>query len=157
MTIGADFSAKAVTVIVDKQQYNLMLQIWDLAGQPRFDSIRSIYYSGAKGALMMFDITRRETFDNVSKWLFELKKNLEEPLPVPLILIGNKFDLRDQIETDLTLKEGQTLANVLPKHYCDNQFDIPYIETSAKTGHNVELVFQKLAEGIIQFAKEKRF
>lgn len=141
MIIGADFATKAVTVMVDNRGYDVILQIWDLAGQPRFDAIRLIYYSGANGALIMFDITRHATYENVIKWLFELQQHLDKSRAVPLILIGNKMDPRDLIVIDLAPKEGKSLAKVLPEYYCDNQFTIPYIETSAKSNENVEQVF----------------
>lgn len=153
MTVGADFTSKEVNISVNDVQYDISFQIWDLAGQQRFQDIRSMYYAGARGAVLIFDVTRRNTFENTINWVLELVKNKDSGFLIPLILVGNKIDLRNSLIFDITTKEGQILADMLPKYYCDNQFDIPYIETSAKNHQNTERVFTLLAEQIVRFAK----
>ncbi|MHA1304687.1 MAG: GTP-binding protein [Candidatus Heimdallarchaeaceae archaeon] len=144
MTIGADFAVKKLKL----DGNDITLQIWDLAGQPRFDAVREAYYGGTKGALLVFDITRPDTYEILPKWLTELVKNNNNK-KVPLILIGNKKDLRD--EAIKTVPE-EYAVDYAEKLSAWSGFDVTYVETSAKTGENVEQAFYDLAIQIIQHA-----
>ena len=87
-TIGVEFFCKTYKVNNDKI---IKVEIWDTAGQERYKSITSVYYKGSKGAFIVYDITSRKSFDNIDKWINEIKeKNANE---VKLIIIGNKIDL----------------------------------------------------------------
>ena len=78
MTIGADFAAADKVLQIEDKEYNITFQIWDLAGQGTFNQVRSMYYRGVFGALVVFDVTRKNSFDNLSSWIKELYKNLTE-------------------------------------------------------------------------------
>jgi len=143
-TIGADFSSQKVPIDDD----NIELQIWDLAGQKNFETIRSRFYHGAKGSLVVFDLTDEESFQDIQKWIDEIFKNSGSGT-VPLILIGNKVDLDTQrvisqkaIVEKIKLIEEQT------------GLDIMFFETSAKTGENVENAFQTFAKILREESKK---
>lgn len=89
-TVGAEFSTKLITL----PSNTVKIQIWDTAGQEQFQAITRTYYKGAMGALLVYDITRRDTFAHVTKWLEEVKLNSSKNICV--ILIGNKRDLEDK-------------------------------------------------------------
>ncbi|MHA1347857.1 MAG: Rab family GTPase [Candidatus Heimdallarchaeaceae archaeon] len=89
MTIGADFAVKKMSL----NHVEYTLQIWDLAGQQRFSAVREVYYRGTAGALLVFDISRPETYEVLPNWLHELIRNNKNRI-VPIVLIGNKADLR---------------------------------------------------------------
>lgn len=130
-TIGVDFKIKNVSVY-DK---SIKLNIWDTAGQDRFKTITQAYYKGAHGIVVVFDITDRTSFEHVSNWFSEIKKNAGEG--VVKILVGNKCDLTDSRAVQIT--EAEELAKSLGVHY---------LETSAKTGENVDQVFTNLSKQI---------
>jgi small GTP-binding protein len=90
LTIGVEFGAK--TIELDSKV--VKIQIWDTAGQEAFQAITRTYYKGAVGALLVYDITRRETFLHVTKWLEEVKANSSKNIVI--ILIGNKKDLESK-------------------------------------------------------------
>lgn len=90
MTIGVEFGAKTIEI----NNKVIKIQIWDTAGQEAFQAITRTYYKGALGALLVYDITRRDTFNHVSKWLEEVKANSSKTIRI--ILIGNKKDLEDK-------------------------------------------------------------
>ncbi|EOA36627.1 hypothetical protein CARUB_v10011865mg [Capsella rubella] len=123
-TIGVDFAYRNVRV-GDK---TIKAQIWDTAGQERFRAITSSYYRGALGALLIYDITRRTTFVNISKWLSELR-GFSSPDTV-IVLVGNKSDLRQSRE--VKEEEGKTLAE---------SEGLYFLETSALENQNVEEAF----------------
>lgn len=89
-TVGVEFGAKKL--IIDGK--NIKAQIWDTAGQEKYRSITNAYYKGAKGALLVFDLTNKDSFDSVDKWLNELKS--EGDINIYIIMIGNKCDLTDE-------------------------------------------------------------
>lgn len=153
LTIGADFSIKELFINDEKdnEQKNIKFQIWDLAGQPRFQEVRSLYYSGVLGALLVYDITRPNSFDHIPNWLLEIKKYSRRD-PVPVILLANKVDLKDEAEFIIDTSEGQSLSEKIAKVYFgeENAQEIPYFETSAKTGENVDTAFYKLGEIILK-------
>ena len=91
-TIGVEFGTK--NIIINNKR--IKIQIWDTAGQERYRSITSAYYKGAKGALIVYDITRKNTFDNIDKWITDLKLNLDKNICI--IILGNKSDLIDKRE-----------------------------------------------------------
>merc|ERR1719270_304071 len=113
-------------VQIDERQ--IKLQIWDTAGRESFRSITRSYYRGAAGALLVYDITRRETFNHLTRWLEEARQNSHQNMVI--MLIGNKSDLenRRQVSTE----EGEAFAQ---KH------GLMFLETSAKTAENVEEAF----------------
>jgi Ras-related protein Rab-2A len=130
LTIGVEFGARLVQI--DGKQ--VKLQIWDTAGQESFRSITRTYYRGATGALLVYDVARRETFEHVGRWLEEAKANGNPHMVVALI--GNKADLERR---EVTKEEGEEFAK---KH------NLLFLETSAKTAMNVEEAFMTVARKI---------
>ena len=111
----------------------ISLMFWDIAGQPQFYMLHRPYFNGADGILLVFDMTRTSTFSNVNNWYSSaVKYGLSG---VPRILIGNKIDLKDERKIILPMAEHQS-----------QKLNAPYFETSALTGENVKVVFQKIAE-----------
>ena len=134
VTIGSQFAVKTVPVNQNGREVQVKLLVWDLAGQQRFDFIRSAYYRGSKGALLVFDTTRKSTFLELPKWIEETEKALN--FRIPIILLANKVDLEG--ERIITTEMGQQFAE-------ENGFK-GYLETSALTGANVEEAFRILAK-----------
>lgn len=139
-TIGAKITKNTQAFTLDKypklsQDTNLTFLIWDIAGQKAFKSVHQAYYRGSEGALIVCDITRRETLDNMLEWISELYKVVGN---VPALLLINKYDLKDQVSF------GEQEINSVA-----SQVRIPYYFTSAKTGHNVEAAFKTLGEFIL--------
>nr|BAJ21276.1 Rab-family small GTPase Rab1D [Tetrahymena thermophila] len=130
-TIGVDFKIKALRL----EDKNIKLQIWDTAGQDRFRTITCSYYRGAHGILIVYDITERESFDNVKTWMVEIEKHAKKG--VQKMLIGNKSDCSNRA---VSYEEGFELAK---------QYQIPFAETSAKNASNIDLAFTNLAKNIL--------
>lgn len=126
-TIGIEF--QSLNVIIKGEVFKI--EIWDTAGQERYRSITSSYYKGAKGAIIIYDVTRKSTFDNVDKWRNEIREKGSKDLC--LMMIGNKTDLTDKIQvtSEMALEKGKI-------------FEIPIMETSALNATNVELAFHKI-------------
>ncbi len=148
ITIGADFAVKKLQLAGG---HDVSIQIWDLAGQEHFKNVRSTFYKGAQGALAVFSTVERTSFDNIRAWLEEAWSNAGKKIPV--VLIGNKTDLRDQFkdnkamqQTIVTTEQGAKLAEEIQKMGTHAS----YIETSAKTGLNVEAAFLELAIKILE-------
>ncbi|EER02741.1 RAS small GTpases RIC1/ypt1, putative, partial [Perkinsus marinus ATCC 50983] len=130
-TIGVDFKIR--TIELDGK--TIKLQIWDTAGQERFRTITSSYYRGAHGIIIVYDVTDRESFNNVKHWVQEIDKYATEN--VSKLLVGNKSDLTSK--KVVTYDEGKELAD---------QLGISFLETSAKNSHNVEQAFIEMSRGI---------
>merc|ERR1711874_118615 len=131
-TIGVEFGSKIIPV----GGKTVKLQIWDTAGQERFRSVTRSYYRGAAGALLVYDITSRESFNALSNWLTDAR-TLASPAIV-ILLVGNKEDLED--EREVTFLEASRFAQ---------EHDLVFCETSAKTGENVEEAFLKCSKTIL--------
>lgn len=151
MTIGTDIAFKTKSY-ADKE---VKFQIWDLAGQPRFELVQPPYYRGSLGSLIVFDITRPESLEKVLNWVDKLWK-LSGKGKIPLVLLGNKADLRDtpSVKT-LSPEQGQAVAEKLSEIGRGSGFEVPYLETSAKTGRNVEDAFDLLATNISHYIQGK--
>jgi len=132
-TIGVEFATKTMSA----EGKVIKAQIWDTAGQERYRAITSAYYRGAVGALLMYDITKYQTFANVEKWFEELRNNAESNIVV--MLVGNKSDLKPL--RAVSQEEATAFAE---KH------GIAFIETSALDSSNVELAFHKVITEIYQ-------
>lgn len=127
-TIGAAFLAKNIS----HQGKKLKLEIWDTAGQERYRSLAPMYYRGAKAAVVVYDITQKDTLNGAKSWIDELKKRQADCV---IILVGNKFDLN----------ESRTIDADDVKEYA-RAHRLIHIEASAKTGHNVEEIFNKICQ-----------
>ena len=138
LTIGVDFGSKTVAC---KDGTNVKVQIWDTAGQESFRSITRSYYRGSICALLVYDITRRSTFDNLAKWLNDMRENAYSKMLI--LLIANKSDLN--AERQVSTEEGQQFAE---------RNNLYYFEASAKTGNNVESVFGDSANCIVDNIKQ---
>ncbi len=139
-TIGSDFAIKRLTLEEDDIETQVTLQVWDLAGQPRFESVRQGFYRGSRGGLLLYDVTRRRTFLNVDNWKEEAFGNLQNE--IPLVLVANKVDLKES--RVVTTEEGKKYAK-------KNGFI--YVESSALTGENVEEAYSTLCKRMIEDAK----
>ncbi|XP_031617366.1 ras-related protein Rab-14 isoform X2 [Contarinia nasturtii] len=138
-TIGVEFGTRIIEVAGQK----IKLQIWDTAGQERFRAVTRSYYRGAAGALMVYDITRRSTYNHLSSWLTDTK-NLTNPNTV-IFLIGNKSDLSSTRE--VTYEEAKEFAD---------EHGLMFAETSAMTGAHVEDAFLETARKIYQNIQDGR-
>jgi small GTP-binding protein len=154
MTIGADFAVKKTTIVTEDGEKEVKFQIWDLAGQPRFNSVRELYYKGSHGGLLVFDITRRDSFTNLTAWIEELYKNSGRGM-MPVAVLGNKVDLIDESEDYVTKEQVFTFIEDL-RQKRDLSFEIPYLETSAKTGVNVDESFTELAQNIRSYLGQSK-
>ena len=124
LTIGVEFGSN--NIIVDNNIFRI--QIWDTAGQENFRSITRSYYKNSACALIVYDITRRQSFENLINWIEDCKNS--SPKTVFMVLIGNKCDLEKNRE--VSEEEGREFAE---------KYGMLFFETSAKTGKNVEEVF----------------
>lgn len=146
MTLGADLSLQSISLpgrsgkIIPHK-----FQIWDLTGQQSFKSVRPMYYSGANSALVVYDVTRPSSFQNVINWVSEIQENAKEFL-VSLILIANKIDLKSQSDSFISEEEGKNLAEELSTKIFKDELKIHFMETSAKTGVNVDQAFERIVE-----------
>ncbi|MGY5855911.1 MAG: GTP-binding protein [Candidatus Thorarchaeota archaeon] len=137
-TIGSDFAIKRLHI--EDMDIHVTLQVWDLAGQPRFESVRQGFYRGSRGGLLLYDVTRRRTFLNVDKWKEEAFNSLQNE--IPLVLVANKVDLKES--RVVTTEEGEKYAK-------KNGFI--YVESSALTGENVEEAYSTLCMRMIENTK----
>ncbi|MCY3411867.1 MAG: GTP-binding protein [Candidatus Heimdallarchaeota archaeon] len=132
MTIGMEPYSRYETIDGVKIVYSL----WDIAGQDRFKVMRQMFFRGAMGALVTFDLTRKDSFENTINWINEAKAESPDIL---FILVGNKNDLEDQRE--VTTEYGMKKADELGA--------VGYIETSALTGDNVAEAFRKIGKKLL--------
>lgn len=124
-TIGVEFQ----TQVVEIEGKEIKAQVWDTAGQERFRAVTSAYYRGAVGALIVYDISRRTTFDSIKRWLDELNTHCDTT--VARMLVGNKCDLENIRE--VSVEEGKALAE---------EEGLFFIETSALNSTNVKTAFE---------------
>ena len=132
-TVGVEFGTK--NIIINNKK--IKIQIWDTAGQERYRSITSAYYKGAKGALIVYDITRKCTFDNIDKWISDLKLNGDKNICI--VILGNKSDLDDKRE----VSKGDGIKK-------SEMYKTAFLETSALNGDNIGKAFDEIIEQIIQ-------
>ncbi len=133
-TLGANIVRKDVNL--DNARVRLIM--WDLAGQEKYQVVRSMYFQGCQGALLVYDVTRYNTLDNINtKWLRDFKKHVKKK--GAFILIGNKSDLKDQ--RVIPTERGKELATKIKASH--------FIETSAKLGENIEEAFSLLVHQIL--------
>ncbi|XP_055746783.1 ras-related protein Rab-26-like isoform X1 [Salvelinus fontinalis] len=144
-TVGIDFRNKVLNIDALK----VKLQIWDTAGQERFRSVTHAYYRDAHALLLLYDVTNKASFDNIKAWLTEIHEYAQQD--VVLMLLGNKADVAH--ERVVKREEGEKLAKVPCtlrlrglSLYTVQVFGVPFMETSAKSGLNVELAFTAVAK-----------
>ena len=137
-TVGVEFGNTKVRI----DNALIKAQIWDTAGQERYRSITSAYYKGAHGALIVYDITRKDSFDSVEKWLSDLRNNGEEKMVI--MAIGNKSDM--EIERVISTQDGEAKAQ---------RNNIAFLETSALNATNVAKAFDELIQKLyVAFKKD---
>ena len=127
-TMGVDYMEK----IIDYNKFKIKLQIWDTSGEEKFRTITKNFYRNADGLLVVFDLTKKESFQNVGSWINEAEENNDK---LKIILIGNKLDLKD----------GRIVTIDLAKKFAEKN-NLKYIETSAKDGTNINESFQTIID-----------
>ena len=132
MTIGLDYRLKTMKL---KSGKDVKLQIWDTAGQDRFRSITKNYYKGSHGIILIYDVTSLKTFENVKSWVSQIHEEISDK--VVIYLVANKIDM--ETERKVTTEEGVKLAEEL---------GVPFKETSAKSGINIDEIFDDIIERI---------
>ncbi|KAK5089827.1 hypothetical protein LTR70_006203 [Exophiala xenobiotica] len=137
-----------------EDQKKMKLSLWDTAGQETYKSVTRSYFRGASGALLIFDITRRSTFEAVTGWLNDLRQLAEEGIVI--VLVGNKLDLADHT-TNIDGGKKRAVTRQEAEDWCKREGIVKYIETSAKSGENVERAFLEVAERIYQNIEAGRY
>ncbi|MHA1914781.1 MAG: Rab family GTPase [Promethearchaeota archaeon] len=135
VTIGTDISSK--TVILGDAK--ITLQIWDFAGEERFRIFLPMYIRGASGGIFMFDLTRPETLQDIGEWLNIFRQKHNKSINAPIILVGGKADLA----------ESQLTSEKFVTEYVKSFNLFQYFESSAKTGENIEIIFETLLNTIM--------
>ena len=131
-TLGVNLLKHEVTI----DNLRITAQLWDLGGQDKYEGLRKLYLDGSQGALLVFDKTNKSSFDNLEKWVKSFRDLRGDK---PMILIGNKLDLKEFI----------TIDDPTAKSYADSN-NMEYLSTSAKTGEQVETAFKSLIKNIIK-------
>ena len=131
-TIGLDYRLKTLTL---KNRKTIKLQIWDTAGQDRFRSITKNYYKKANGIILIYDVTNKKSYKNISVWINQIKEEADPN--VVIYLAGNKIDMEE--ERKIKTEEGEKLAE---------EYNFPFRETSAKEDININETFEDIAERI---------
>ena len=126
-TVGVEFGTKNFKI----EDNIVKVQIWDTAGQERYRSITNAYYKGAKGSLLVYDITNPKTFESIDRWLSDLKVNGDENISV--VLVGNKSDLES--DRKVSTQQGKEKAEF---------YKLAFLETSALNGNNIDKAFNEL-------------
>ncbi len=141
-TIGIDIGRKMITI----NGNNIMFQLWDLSGQESFKTIRRSFYAGTSGALAVYDISRKRTYDSINNWISELTEMAGR---VPVVLVGNKLDLRDQVDDRnmLSFEDGRKMAKELSQV---TRFETPFTEASAIRKKNSDQPFYRLGSIIVE-------
>ncbi|CAI9778743.1 unnamed protein product [Fraxinus pennsylvanica] len=137
-TIGVEFATKTLKI----EGKTVKAQIWDTAGQERYRAITSAYYRGAVGALLVYDVTKRQTFDNIQRWLQELRQHADSNIVI--MMAGNKSDLNHL--RAVADNDGQTLAETE---------GLSFLETSALEAYNVDKAFQSILTEIYHIISKK--
>ena len=132
-TVGVEFGSK----LFNHEGHKIKAQIWDTAGQEKYKAITGAYYKGSKGAFVVYDITRKETFVSVERWVNDLKSTSDPKLTI--ILIGNKNDMEDQRQ--VTKEQGEEKAK---------SFGCAFLETSALSGDNLDKAFTLMVKEIFE-------
>ena len=127
-TTGVDYMEK----IIDYNKFKIKLQIWDTSGEEKFRTITKNFYRNADGLLVVFDLTKKESYDHIKSWINEAKENNDK---LKTILIGNKLDLKDE----------RIVAIDVAKQFAEKN-NLKYIETSAKDGTNINESFQAIID-----------
>ena len=131
LTIGVEFGAKNLEI----KNKKIRLQIWDTAGQENYRSITRAYYKNSVCAILVYDISNRDSFEHISSWIEDCAS--QSPKTVFMVLVGNKSDLEEKRE--ITFEEGEDMAK---------KNNLMFFETSAKTGDNISRVFEDSAKEI---------
>ena len=129
-TIGSNFLIKDVEL----EDKNVRLLLWDIGGQEQFSKLRTIYFKGSNAALGVYDVTSPQSLLKLPGWVSSIKKTVKKS--IPMLLLGNKIDLDRKVEKS----EAEDLSKRL---------NCEYLETSAKTGENVEVAFIKIAKACL--------
>ena len=137
-TVGVEFGSKEFNI----EGHSINAQIWDTAGQERYKAITSAYYKGAKGAFVVYDITRKDSFASIDKWISDLTSVADKKLTI--VVIGNKCDLEDQRQ--VTKEEGEEKAN---------QLQVAFLETSALSGANLDKAFEMMINEVYKKCHEE--
>ena len=130
-TVGVDFMIKNVNI----EEKDIKLQLWDKSGQEQYKAIISNYYKRSKGIIIVFDVTNKDSFENIGMWIKEIQEKGEAN--VCKILVGNKCDSEDR---NVTTEDGQKVAK---------EYNLQYFETSAKTNYNVSEIFNYLSRELL--------
>ncbi|KAI3975358.1 hypothetical protein MKX01_022120 [Papaver californicum] len=137
-TIGVEFQTRTLVI----QHKSVKAQIWDTAGQERYRAVTSAYYRGAVGAMLVYDITKRQSFDHIPRWLEELRGHADKNIVI--ILIGNKCDLESQ----------RAVPTEDAKEFAQKE-GLFFLETSALEGSNVETAFSTVLTEIFNIVNKK--
>ena len=143
-TVGFDYKSKIVSLPQSKKK--VKLQIWDTAGQEKYMSLNKNLFQRVQGIILMYDITKRESFERLDMWLNIIKQMINE---VPIVLVGNKVDEEDSEETGriVTFSEGEEYAKV---------HKFLFFEASGLNGTNVDKTFINISEVIIRNMQDDR-
>ena len=137
LTVGIDFSTRQI----EHDNLTIEAQVWDTAGQERYKAVTAAYYRGAMGVLLVYDITKRVSFENCEQWLRELRTHTDPSIVA--MLVGNKCDLRHQQQVDV--EDAKDFAE-------DN--NLAFIETSARDATNVDLAFETILIEIYRIVRK---
>ncbi|CAA7400966.1 unnamed protein product [Spirodela intermedia] len=137
-TIGVEFQTRTLVI----QHKSVKAQIWDTAGQERYRAVTSAYYRGALGAMLVYDITKRQSFDHIPRWLEELRSHADKNLVI--MLIGNKSDLEDQ----------RSVSTEDAKEFAQKE-GLFFLETSAMQATNVDSAFITVLTEVFQIVNKK--
>ena len=149
MTIGVDKFVKEYELYWGGKIIKIMWNIWDFSGQPRWKPLMKVLYRGAIGGVLVYDVSDIISYNNTVNWLREMMSVVGKR---PLVLVGNKIDLRRVLPDCLTKEDGLRKAQELSRIL---GIRVPYIEVSAKEGINVDLVFLELGKIIVRYIVER--